>query len=457
MANSRTVEHSEEFARVWADLQHRAPENEIAPGLERISRVLQLMGNPERSYRAVHIAGTNGKTSTARLVEAIVRASGLRTGRLTSPHLHSPTERIAIDGVPIDEDGFVQAYEDVMPFVEVVDRESEADGGPRMTMFEVLTAMQFQAFASAPVDVAVVETGLGGRWDATNVIAPDVTIITPIALDHQGWLGDTIAEIAGEKAGILKADATAVIAAQPYPEALDVLKERAAAIGVTAAIEDEQIAVVSNTPGVGGQMLSLQGIADRYSDLFLSLLGEHQVHNALLAVAASEALLTGGDTPLNATVLREAFESVTSPGRAEVVRQAPTIVVDAAHNPAGATVLVDTVRENFRFTSTIGIVGILGDKDALQILEVLEPLMDTMVITQSSSPRAIPADVLAGLARDVCGDDDRVVEAAHLPDAIQAAVDAAEHGGSEFAGVVATGSITLAAEVRQLLGAGEAV
>lgn len=457
MANSRTVEHSEEFARVWADLQHRAPENEIAPGLERISRVLQLMGNPERSYRAVHIAGTNGKTSTARLVEAIVRASGLRTGRLTSPHLHSPTERIAIDGVPIDEDGFVQAYEDVMPFVEVVDRESEADGGPRMTMFEVLTAMQFQAFASAPVDVAVVETGLGGRWDATNVIAPDVTIITPIALDHQGWLGDTIAEIAGEKAGILKADATAVIAAQPYPEALDVLKERAAAIGVTAAIEDEQIAVVSNTPGVGGQMLSLQGIADRYSDLFLSLLGEHQAHNALLAVAASEALLTGGDTPLNATVLREAFESVTSPGRAEVVRQAPTIVVDAAHNPAGATVLVDTVRENFRFTSTIGIVGILGDKDALQILEVLEPLMDTMVITQSSSPRAIPADVLAGLARDVCGDDDRVVEAAHLPDAIQAAVDAAEHGGSEFAGMVATGSITLAAEVRQLLGAGEAV
>lgn len=415
------------------------------------------MGNPERSYRSVHIAGTNGKTSTARVVEAIVRAAGLRTGRLTSPHMHSPTERIALDGHPISEEGFVQAYEDVMPFVEVVDRESRASGGPAMTMFEVLTAMQFQAFASAPIDVAIVETGLGGRWDATNVISPDVTVITPIALDHQGWLGDTVAEIAGEKAGILKEGAFAVFAAQPFPDALDVLKERAAQIGVAAAVENEQIAVVSSTPGVGGQLVSLQGIAERYSELFVPLLGEHQAHNALVAVAAAEALLTGGDAPLDVAVIREGLEKVTSPGRAEVVRHAPTIVVDAAHNPAGAEVLVTTIRDNFRFTTTVGIVGVLDDKDAEMILETLEPLFDVVVVTQSSSPRAIPADVLAGTARDIFGDDDRVIEAAHLPDAIQAAVDVAERDGGESAGIVATGSITLAAEVRQLLGAGEAI
>lgn len=457
MAKNSVIEHSEEFLTVWAQLTKRAPENDIAPGLERISRVLELMGHPERSYRVVHIAGTNGKTSTARLIDAIVRAAGLRVGRLTSPHLHSPTERIAIDGKPISDTGFVQAYEDVHPFVMAVDRESEAHDGVPMTMFEVLTAMQFQAFASAPVDVAVVETGLGGRWDATNVVQPDVTVITPIALDHQHWLGQTIEEIAGEKAGILKEGAMAVLAAQPHPEAMEVVKNTAASVGLTAAIEGEQIAVLSTTPGVGGQLISLQGIADRYSDLFLSLLGEHQAHNALLAVAASEALLTGGHSPLDVAVLKEAFETVTSPGRAEVVRQAPTIVVDGAHNPAGAEVLTRTIRENFRFTSVVGIVGILSDKNAEVILETLEPLMDSIVITQSSSPRAIPTDVLAALARDVFGDEDRVSEVAYLPDAIQTAVDLAERDSDGFGGVLATGSITLAAEVRGLLGAGEAV
>lgn len=453
MARRQHIEHSPDFTRVWADLRARAPENEIAPGLERIERVLSLMGNPERSYRTVHIAGTNGKTSTARLVESIVRATGLRTGRLTSPHLHSPTERIAIDGAPISEEGFVQAYDDVFPFVQIVDRESEGRGGPRMTMFEVLTAMQFQAFASAPVDVAVVETGLGGTWDATNVIDSDVAVITPIAFDHQDYLGETIGQIAGEKAGILTPTAIAVIAAQPYAEALEVIKARATELGASAAIEGEQIAVLHRVPGVGGQMLSLQGIAARYDDLFLHLLGQHQAHNALLAVAAAEALLTGGDSPLDEELLREALGEATSPGRAEVVRQAPTIVVDGAHNTAGAEALVQTIRESFRFTSTVGIVGILQDKEAEEILVELEPVLDSVVITQSSSPRAIPADTLAILARDVFGDDDRVIEAAHLPDAIQIAVDIAERSGDEFSGVLATGSLTLAADVRQLLGA----
>ncbi|MCG7427781.1 bifunctional folylpolyglutamate synthase/dihydrofolate synthase [Helcobacillus sp. ACRRO] len=446
------MEHSEDLARAYAALVARAPENEIEPGLERIRRVMELMGDPQNSYRSIHIAGTNGKTTTARVAEAILMGAGLRVGRITSPHLHSPAERIAIDGDPISEADFVQAFEDVMPFVERVDEESLAAGGPRMTMFEVLTAMQFQAFATAPVDAAVIETGLGGTWDATNIIDSDVTVITSISLDHQEYLGDTIEEIAGEKAGILKPGAIAVLGAQKHPSAMDVLQEVAEERGITAAVEGEQIAVLDRVPGVGGQMLSVQGIAGRYDEVFLPLLGEHMASNALLAIAAAEAFLGGGDEPLNLELLREAAGSVTSPGRAEVVRQSPTIVVDAAHNPAGAEALVETVRENFRFTSVTGIVAVLQEKDVHEILSIFEPLMDTVVITQTSSPRAIPADRLSMIAEDVFGDEDRVIEAAHLPDAIQRAVDIAEAGGDSFGGIVAAGSVTLSAEVRQLLG-----
>lgn len=438
---------------VYAALLERAPENQIEPDLSRITRVMELMGDPQNSYRSIRIAGTNGKTTTARILERILREAGLRTGRTTSPHLRSPVERIAIDGASIDEEGFLQAYRDVEPFAAIVDAESEAAGGPPLTYFEYLTAMSFQAFASAPVDVAVVETGLGGTWDATGVVTPDVAVITPISLDHQEYLGETIAEIAGEKAGILTAEATAIIASQPYEDAADVLRARIGELGAEAAIEDQQIGVLSHTPGVGGQMLTLQGIAGRYEDLFLTLLGEHQARNALLAVAAAEALLGDGSTALDGQLLRAALSSVTSPGRAEVVRQAPTILLDAAHNPAGALSLVETVRENFRFTRTIGLIGILQGKDAAGILDVLEPLLDAVVITQSSSPRAIPADQLADLARDIFDDEDRVFEQGSLPDAIQAAVDLAEMEGDQFGGVVAAGSVTLVAEVRELLGA----
>lgn len=446
-------ELSPRLREVYAALLERAPENRIAPDLGRITRLMELMGDPQNSYRSVRIAGTNGKTTTARILERILREAGLRTGRTTSPHLRSPAERIAIDGEPIDEEGFVQAYEDVLPFAEMVDAESLAAGGVRLTYFEMLTAMAFQAFASAPVDVAVVETGMGGTWDATGVVDPDVTVITPIGLDHQEYLGDTIAEIAGEKAGILTQRATAVIAAQGEEDAAMVLRERIAELGAEAAFQDEQIGVIARTPGVGGQLLTLQGIAGRYEEVFLSLLGAHQADNALMAVAAAEALLGDGERALDGELLSAALGSVTSPGRAEVVRQSPTVIVDAAHNPAGALTLVETVRENFRFTRTVGLIGILEEKDAEQILAVLEPLLDHVVITRSSSPRAIPADQLAEIARDVFEDEDRVLEVPALPDAIQVAVDLAESDGDQFGGVVAAGSVTLAAEVRDLLGA----
>lgn len=453
MPRTRTPEMSPELREVYAALLERAPENRIEPDLTRIRRVMELMGDPQNAYRTIRVAGTNGKTSTARIAERILRETGLRTGRATSPHLRSPVERIAIDGNPISEEEFARAYRDVEPFAQIVDAESQAAGGPRLTFFEYVIAMTFQAFASAPVDVAVVETGLGGTWDATGAVSPDVSVITSIGYDHQEYLGDAIEDIAGEKAGILTADAFGVIGAQRYAEAAEVLRDRVRELGAEAAFEDEQIAVLERTPGVGGQMLTLQGIAARYEDVFLALLGEHQAHNALLAVAACEALLGDGTVPLSTEVLTAALADVTSPGRAEVVRQSPTILVDAAHNPDGAAVLVTTVRENFRFTRTVGVVGILQEKEADQILEVLEPLLDEVVITQSSSPRAIPADRLADIARDAFEDPDRVLERPALPDAIQAAVDLAEQQGGEFGGVVVCGSVTLAAEIRELLGA----
>lgn len=446
---------SSELREVYAALLERAPENRIEPDLTRIRRVMELMGDPQNAYRSIRIAGTNGKTTTARIAERILRETGLRTGRATSPHLHSPVERIAIDGVPISDADFCQAYRDVEPFAAIADAESLERGGPRLTFFEYMVAMTYQAFATAPVDVAVVEVGLGGTWDATGVIDPDVAVVAAIGYDHQEYLGDDIEDVAGEKAGILTPDAFAVIGRQRYEDAARVLRERVAALGAVAAFEDEQIAVLDRTPGVGGQLLSLQGIAARYDEVFLALLGEHQAHNALLGVAACEALLGDGETPLGQDVVREALAAVTSPGRAEVIRQAPTVLVDAAHNPDGAAVLVDTVRENFRFTRTVGVVGILQEKDAAQILEVLEPLLDVVVVTQSSSPRAIPTDRLADIARDIFDDEDRVTEAASLPDALQAAVDLAEQGGGEFGGVVVAGSVTLAAEVRDLMGRGD--
>nr|WP_058236004.1 folylpolyglutamate synthase/dihydrofolate synthase family protein [Devriesea agamarum] len=441
----------EELREVYTALLARAPENKIEPDLTRIRRILDLMGNPERAYRTVHIAGTNGKTSTARITERILRQAGLRTGRMTSPHLHSVTERVAVDGKPLPEDEFVQAYRDIEPFLEIVDAQSLREGGPRMTFFEVLTALSFQALASAPVDVAVVETGLGGSWDATNVISPDAAVITSIGYDHQEYLGHDITDIAGEKAGILTADALGIIAHQERSEAREVILERAEEIGATLALEGDQIVVLSRVPGVGGQQISVQAVAGRYEDLFLSLLGEHQAHNALLAIAAAEAVLTGGERELDHDLLREALADVSSPGRAEVVRQSPTILVDAAHNPDGAAALVETVRESFRFTHVVGVVGVLEDKDAEQILAALEPLCDEVVVTRSSSPRALPADELADIARDVFDDDDRVVERPRLDDAIQAAVDLAESRADAFGGVVCCGSVTIAAEARALL------
>lgn len=444
----------ESLDEVYRSIIDRSPEHDFEPTLDRVRAVCDLLGNPERAYRVVHVTGTNGKTSTARMIERLVREHGLRTGRFTSPHLSSVTERIAIDGEPISADRFVAVYHDVAPYVAMVDERSLAAGGPRLSFFEVLTVMAFAAFADAPVDVAVVEVGMGGVWDATNVVQAEVAVIAPVARDHERWLGYDLVDIAQEKAGIVKDGATLVLAAQ-REEVDSVVLAVAAERGARVVREGVDLEVAARQPAVGGQLVALRTTGGLYTDIFLPLHGEHQAHNALLALAATEALLRGGGV-LAGEVVEAAFGDATSPGRLEVVRSSPTVLVDAAHNPHGAAALVEAVDEVFAFERLVGVVGILADKDAEAILSALEPLLDEVVVTRSGSTRSLPVEDLAEVAVEVFGPD-RVHQAERLDQAIAMAVELAEgatDGSPTGAGVLVTGSITTVAEARTLLGRG---
>lgn len=429
----------------------RAPENDVDPSLEAIAALMDLMGQPQRAYPVIHITGTNGKTSTARMIERLLRELGLRTGRFTSPHLVDVRERIAFDGEPIAPDRFIAAWDDIAPYLAIIDDRSRAADEPVINYFQVLTAMAFSAFADAPVDVAVVEVGLGGTWDSTNVADGQVAVITPIGIDHERLLGSTVDAIAAEKAGIIKAGAAAVIALQ-RPEAADVLGARVAEVGARALVEGRQFGVLHREVAVGGQLVSVRGLGGDYGDLFLPMHGAHQAHNLACAVAAVESFFGGGEQPLDLKLVRTAAAAMTSPGRLEVVRTSPTIVVDAAHNPSGATVVAEAIGEAFSFRRLVGVVGVLRDKDAAGILEALEPVLDEVVLTRTTSPRATDPDDLLAVAQDVFGPD-RVHVARLLPDALDLAVTLAEQDGEVGAGVLATGSVTMAAEVRTLLGA----
>ncbi len=438
---------------IYAHIVSRNPEHDFEPTLDRVREACDLLGGPQHAYKVVHLTGTNGKTSTARMTESLVREHGLRTGLFTSPHLSTVRERIQIDGEPIAREDFVRLWLDVAPILHLVDGRSVASGGPRMSFFEVLVVLAYAAFADAPVDVAVVEVGMGGVWDATNVADGEVAVVTPVGLDHQEWLGDTLADIAAEKSGIIKDGAAAVIAEQPDP----VIPALAAAIaerGARAYWEGDSLEVVERHPGVGGQLVTLRTPAATYADLFVPLYGPYQAHNALLALAATELLMAGGAEPaaLAGEIVEAGFAAVASPGRLEAVRTSPLILVDAAHNPHGIEAMIGALEESFAFETLVGVVGILRDKDAEGILGALEPALDHVVVTASSSPRAIPADELAALAVEIFGED-RVTEAPRVPDALDAAVQRAERDTDLGAGVLVVGSITLVSEVRLLTGA----
>jgi dihydrofolate synthase/folylpolyglutamate synthase len=427
----------------------RAPEHDLEPSLDRVVAVMDLLGDPQHAFPVIHVTGTNGKTSTTRMIEAMLREMGLSTGRFTSPHLHNIRERIALNGDPIDAERFIASYEDVLPFIEMVDARSLADDGPSMTYFEVLAVIAFAAFADAPIDVAVVEVGMGGSWDATNVVTAEVAVVTPIALDHERFLGPTVESIATEKGGIFKVGALVVSAVQE-PEVAEILIELAREVGTTPAFEGNQFGILSREVAVGGQQLAIRGLGGVYDDIFLPLHGPHQGHNAALALAAVEAFVGGGEHRLDVDVIRAGLAGATSPGRLEVVRRSPTVLVDAAHNPAGALALRAALEDSFNFAKIVGVVAILEDKNASMMLEILEPVLDDIVVSRTTSPRAINPEKLGQLAVEIYGEG-RVSVVDSLPDALDLAAEMADQGGFG-GGVLATGSITTAAEVRMLLG-----
>lgn len=439
---------NEKLRKIEAELQStRWPESQIDPTLDRISDLMDVMGSPQRSYPVVHIAGTNGKTSTARMIDELLRELNLRTGRLTSPHLQSITERISLDNEPISDERFVEVYEEVAPYLDLVDARHDAP----LSYFEVVTALGFAAFADTPVDVGVVEVGLGGTWDATNVADGAVAVVTPVALDHSDYLGDTIEEIAGEKAGIIKPGSFAVLGAQTAAAA-EVLLARAGEVGATIARQGVEFGVRTREMAVGGQMVSLQGLTGPYEEIFIPLHGEHQAANAAQALAAVEAFAGGGREGLDPEAVQAAFARVTSPGRLEALRRGPVVLVDAAHNPAGAAALANALDEEFAGTNLVAVLAVLADKDAVGILEALEPVVDAAVVTTNSSPRCLPVADLARVATDVFGED-RVFQAQPLPEAIDVGLALAERdapmGGH---GVIVTGSVITAGDARQAFG-----
>ncbi|WP_344444913.1 bifunctional tetrahydrofolate synthase/dihydrofolate synthase [Kitasatospora nipponensis] len=436
---------------IEAELAKRWPENKLEPSLDRINALMDILGQPQRVYPAIHITGTNGKTSTARMVEQLLSAFELRTGRYTSPHVESVTERISLDGQPISVEKFVETYQDIEPYVRMVDAAQPV----ALSFFEVLTGMAYAAFADAPVDVAVVEVGMGGSWDATNVIDGAVAVVTPISLDHTDRLGNTTGAIAVEKAGVIKPGALAVISQQPLDAAQAIL-EHSVKVGATVAREGLEFGVLSREIAVGGQLLTLRGLGGaEYSDIFIPLHGEHQAHNASVALAAVEAFFGVGaarEEPLDADKVRQAFAGVSSPGRLEVVRRSPTIVLDAAHNPAGAQVTASAISESFGFSRLIGVIAASGDKDVTGLLEAFEPVLAEVVVTENSTHRAMSVDLLARQAVEVFGEE-RVTVEPRLDDAIEAAVTLAEDGEDlGGAGVLITGSVITVGEARLLLG-----
>lgn len=446
---ARRLAVEKRLREIEREILGRAPEHDVEPSLDRIRAVMELLGDPQRTFPVIHLTGTNGKTSTTRMVETLCREHGLTTGRFTSPHLHSIRERIAIGGDPISAERLVAVYDEVLPFLEIIDARSVEGGGTRMTFFEVFVALAYAAFADAPVDVAVVEVGMGGSWDATNVADGSVAVVTPIAIDHTHFLGTHVEDIAQEKSGIIKSGAIAVSSFQ-VADVAAILIDRAEQVGARIVFEAKDFGVVAREVAVGGQQLSFTGLAGEYPDVFLPLHGEHQASNAATALASVEAFLGGGEQRLDPDVVREGFAKVTSPGRLELVRRSPTVLVDAAHNPAGMTALVAALDDSFAFTRLVGVVGIFADKEPATMLEILEQSLEHVVVTRNSSPRSMPPEELGALAREIFGEE-RVTVVQDLPDALEQAVTLAETDGLG-GGVLVTGSVITAADARMLLG-----
>ena len=422
----------------------RWPETRIAPSTERIAALVDLLGSPQLTYPTIHVGGTNGKTTTSRMIDALLFAHGLRTGRFTSPHLETYRERISINGEPIDPKELIFTYNDIAAYFDLMDSKFEHP----ISFFEAITALGFAAFAEHPVDVGVIEVGMGGEWDATNVVDADVSVIMPIGFDHMEYLGNSLKEIAATKAGIIK-EGGFVVLAQQEPEAAVELLRKAAEVGADVAREGIEFSVTSRSIAVGGQLLTIQGLNDTYDEIFLPLHGKHQGANAASALVAVEAFF--GEQPLDIDAVRAGFAAVTSPGRCEVVHRDPTVILDAAHNPHGAKALAETLASEFNFDEVVAVIGVFGDKDATGILQELEPIVDHVIVTQSTSSRAMSSSELEKIASNIFGKD-RVFEVADLNSALDRAVnDATRPLSEETVGVIVTGSVVTVGEARSYL------
>ena len=422
----------------------RWPETRIEPTLERIAALVDILGSPQLTYPTIHVGGTNGKTTTSRMVDSLLFEMGLRTGRFTSPHLESYLERISINGQPIDAKELIFSFNDIAPYLDLMDSKFDHP----ISFFEAITALAFAAFAEHPIDVGVIEVGMGGLWDATNVVDADVSVIMPIGLDHTEYLGETLAEIAQTKAGIIK-EGGFIVLAQQEPECAVELLKQAALVGADVAREGVEYSVISRSIAVGGQLLTIQGAKDVYTDIFIPLHGKHQASNAAAALVAVEAFF--GDQELDIEAVRAGFANVTSPGRCEIIHRDPTIIIDAAHNPHGAAALADTIQSEFTFDDVIGIFAPMGDKDVRGILLELEQVMDSVIVTANSSPRAMKIEELELIAAEIFGID-RVFTADNLSEAIKKAIkDSVRPLSEDTIGILITGSVVTAGEARTTL------
>jgi dihydrofolate synthase/folylpolyglutamate synthase len=419
----------------------RWPENRIAPTLERISALVDMLGSPQLTYPTIHIGGTNGKTTTSRMVDSLLFEMGLRTGRFTSPHLESYLERICINGQPIDAKEMIFSFNDISPYLDLMDTKFDNP----ISFFEAITALAFAAFAEHPIDVGVIEVGMGGQWDATNVVDADVSVIMPIGLDHMEYLGNTIADIAKTKAGIIKEQGFVVLA-QQEPEAAVELLRRAAEVGADVAREGLEYSIDSRAIAVGGQLISITGLRGHYEEIFLPLHGKHQASNAAAALIAVEAFF--GEQDLDIDAVRAGFANVSSPGRCEIIHRDPTIILDAAHNPHGAKAIAETIQSEFTFDDVTGIIALMADKDALGILQALEPVMNQVIVTTNSSERSMSVKDLEVLATQVFGAD-RVFTQPTLAEAIEKAIkDSVRPLSEESLAILITGSVVTVGEAR---------
>ena len=422
----------------------RWPETRIEPTLDRIAALVDILGSPQLTYPTIHIGGTNGKTTTSRMVDSLLFEMGLRTGRFTSPHLESYLERIAINGQPIDPKALIFSFNDISAYLELMDAKFEHP----ISFFEAITALAFVAFAEHPIDVGVIEVGMGGLWDATNVVDADVSVIMPIGLDHTEYLGETLAEIAQTKAGIIK-EGGFVVLAQQEPECAVELIKQAALVGADIAREGIEYSVISRSVAVGGQLLTIQGTKEIYTDIFIPLHGKHQASNAAAALVAVEVFF--GDQDLDIEAVRAGFAQVTSPGRCEIVHRDPTIILDAAHNPHGAAALADTIESEFTFDEVIGIFAPMGDKDVRGILLELEQVMDSVIVSANSSPRAMKMSELESIAIEIFGAD-RVFTSESMESAIDNAVtDSIRPLSEDTIGILITGSVVSVGEARTIV------